>query len=56
MDWESNVITNFDWYHPLHAHRHTQEEVETWCREEALTIQHLDVQESGISVLAQKRA
>jgi SAM-dependent methyltransferase len=54
MDWESNVITNFDWYHPLHAHRHTKDEVETWCREEKLSIQHLDVQESGISVLAQK--
>jgi SAM-dependent methyltransferase len=54
MDWESNVITNFDWYHPLHAHRHTKEEVETWCKEENLTIQHLDIQESGISVLARK--
>ncbi len=56
MDWESNVITNFDWYHPLHAHRHTRDEVEAWCKEEGLTIQHLDVQESGISVLAQKIA
>jgi SAM-dependent methyltransferase len=52
MDWESNVITNFDWYHPLHAHRHTEEEVRAWCAEEHLEIEHLDVQESGISVLA----
>lgn len=55
MDWESNVITNFDWYHPLHAHRHTREEVETWCKEDGLSIVHLDEQESGISVLAEKR-
>jgi len=54
MDWDSNVITNFDWYHPLHAHRHTKEEVETWCKEEQLGIEHLDIQESGISVRARK--
>ena len=52
IDWESNVITNFDWYHPLHAHRHTEEEVRSWCSENGLEIDHLDVQESGISVLA----
>jgi SAM-dependent methyltransferase len=56
MDWESNVITNFDWYHPLHAHRHTPEEVKQWCEEEQLEIEHLDVQESGVSVRARKRA
>jgi SAM-dependent methyltransferase len=55
MDWDSNVITNFDWYHPLHAHRHTRAEIETWCAEEGLSITHIDEQESGISVLAQKR-
>jgi SAM-dependent methyltransferase len=54
MDWDSNVITNFDWYHPLHAHRHTKEEVEQWCREERLEIEHMDIQESGISVRARK--
>jgi arsenite methyltransferase len=54
MDWDSNVITNFDWYHPLHAHRHTKEEVETWCKEEKLSIEHMDIQESGISVRARK--
>jgi SAM-dependent methyltransferase len=56
MDWDSNVITNFDWYHPLHAHRHTREEVERWCSEERLAVEHIDVQESGISVLARKLA
>jgi SAM-dependent methyltransferase len=54
MDWDSNVITNFDWYHPLHAHRHTKEEVEQWCKEEQLGIEHMDIQESGISVRARK--
>jgi SAM-dependent methyltransferase len=54
MDWDANVITNFDWYHPLHAHRHTPEEVRSWCQEAGLVIEHLDVQESGISALTRK--
>jgi len=54
MDMESNVITNFDWYHPLHAHRHTPEEVKQWCAEENLQIEHFDVQEAGVSVLGKK--
>jgi arsenite methyltransferase len=55
MDWDANVITNFDWYHPLHAHRHTPDEVKQWCAEEGLDIVHFDVQESGISTLARKK-
>lgn len=51
MDWTSNVITNFDWYHPLHAHRHTPEEVRSWCDEYGVRIEHFSVVESGISVL-----
>jgi SAM-dependent methyltransferase len=56
MDWDSNVITNFDWYHPLHAHRHTPEEVRSWFAENALDIVHFDVVESGISAIGHKRA
>ena len=52
MDWTSNVITNFDWYHPLCAHRHTPEEVSGWFGEQGLSIEHMSVVESGISVLA----
>jgi SAM-dependent methyltransferase/uncharacterized protein YbaR (Trm112 family) len=54
MDWTSNVITNFDWYHPLHAHRHTPEELRQWCAELGVAIEHFDVVESGISVLGRK--
>jgi len=55
MDWTSNVVTNFDWYHPLHAHRHTEPEVRGWCAELGLTIERVNVVESGISVLARKK-
>lgn len=54
-DWghELNVLTNFDWYHPPYASRHTPEEVEGWCAEAGLQVLHLDVIESGVSVRAQ---
>lgn len=56
LDWDTNVITNFDWYHPLHAHRHTPEEVRAWFEDAGLEIVHFDVVESGISVLARRPA
>jgi SAM-dependent methyltransferase len=49
---ELNVLTNFDWYHPPFASRHTPEEVEGWCADAGLEVLHLDVIESGISVRA----
>ena len=54
MDWTSNLITNFDWYHPLHAHRHTPEEVRSWFEEEGLTIERFSVVESGTSVIGRR--
>lgn len=54
MDYESNVITNFDWYHPRHAHRHTPAEVRSWFDEAGIEIVHFDIADSGISVLGNK--
>ena len=51
---EQSVLTNFDWYHPPHASRHTPEEVVGWCASAGLEVEHLDVIESGISVRAQR--
>jgi len=56
FDWDMNCITNFDWYHPLHAHRHTPAEIQEWCAAETLEMVNFDVVESGISVLAKKPA
>jgi SAM-dependent methyltransferase len=47
-----SVLTNFDWYHPVYASRHTEEEVRGWCAEAGLEVLHLDVGDSGISVRA----
>jgi uncharacterized protein YbaR (Trm112 family) len=54
IDWKSNAITNFDWYHPLHAHRHTPDEVRGWIDQCKLVAERFSVVESGISVLARR--
>lgn len=46
---------NFDWFRPLNCHRHTPEEVQGWCAEFGLDIVHFNVQEAGITVVAQKQ-
>jgi len=45
---------NFDWYRPLNCHRHTPEEIMTWCNEAGLKIERMNVQEAGITVVAKK--
>jgi arsenite methyltransferase len=45
---------NYDWYRPLNCHRHNPEEIIKWCEESNLEIEHIDVQESGITVVAIK--
>lgn len=51
---EMNHI-NFDWFRPLNCHRQTPEEVQQWVSEAGMDIEHLDVQEAGITVVARKR-
>jgi len=46
---------NFDWFRPLNCHRHTPEEIKKWCREAELTVDHMNVQEAGITVVAVKQ-
>jgi arsenite methyltransferase len=55
-DWsleEMNHV-NFDWFRPLNCHRQTPEEVRAWCEQAGLAIEHMDVQESGITVVARR--
>jgi arsenite methyltransferase len=55
---ETNVnemnLVNFDWFRPMNCHRHTEEEVRNFCKNSGLQIEHMDVQESGITVVAKK--
>jgi arsenite methyltransferase len=51
---EMNHI-NFDWFRPLNCHRHTMEEVTNYCDRAGLEIEHTNLQEAGITVVARKR-
>lgn len=51
---EMNHI-NFDWFRPMNCHRHTPGEIKKWCLEAELKIEHMDVQEAGITVIAVKK-
>jgi ubiquinone/menaquinone biosynthesis C-methylase UbiE len=52
MGFEGSQHVNFDWYHPLYAHRQSETEIRTWCSELGLNIIHFHVQESGYTVRA----
>lgn len=54
MTIEEMNHVNFDWYRPLNAHRHTEHEVREWCGELGLEVRHMNVQEAGITVVAQR--
>ena len=46
---------NFDWFRPQNCHRHTPEELRSFCNEANLIINKLKVEDSGITVIAQKK-
>lgn len=50
---EMNLI-NYDWFRPLNCRRHTKEEVVEFCRSAGLAIETMNVQNSGITVVAKK--
>lgn len=54
LEFEENVITNFDWYSPHYAHRHTASEIRDWCSEADMKITWFHEQESGFTVKANK--
>lgn len=45
---------NFDWFRPLNCHRHTPEELQAWTAAAGLEVEHLDIQESGITIVARR--
>ena len=46
---KENRLVNFDWYHPIYAHRHTAEEVKAWFQKVGMKLLHLDISDSGIT-------
>lgn len=49
-----SVITNFDWYRPLYAHRHTADEVRKWFADAGFEIAVFHECDAGISVRGYK--
>ena len=45
---------NFDWFLPLNCHRHTKEEIISYCSQSNLIIENLNEQQSGFTVVAVK--
>jgi SAM-dependent methyltransferase len=54
MAVDDNVHVNFDWYHPVYAHRHTEEEVRGWLQTLGLDELMLRRSDSGIAVMARR--
>ncbi len=46
---------NFDWFRPLNCQRQTPEQVNQWCVEAGLEIEHQNIQEAGITIIAKKK-
>ncbi|MCK4526055.1 methyltransferase domain-containing protein [candidate division WOR-3 bacterium] len=53
FSFDENVMTNFDWYHPKHAHRHTPDEVKGWFTDMEIVV--FDIGDSGITVRGIKK-
>lgn len=56
LSFEGNNAVNFDWYYPSFAHRHTAEQVTSWVESLFLQPLRFQVNQSGISVVAQKKS
>lgn len=55
-DWETNVMTNYDWYRPATAFRYRPEEIRAWIAAEPLEILHEDIGDAGLSYRCRKSA
>ena len=51
---EASIMTNFDWYHPKDAHRHSPEELKSWASELNLEILNFDECGAGLSIRIKK--
>ena len=54
VPYEQSVATNFDWYFPKFAYRHSEKEVRKWFKSVKLKIVHFNEIESGFSVNGEK--
>jgi len=56
VPFAQSVATNFDWYYPKFAYRHSEKEVRKWFKDIKLKIIHFNEIESGFSINGKKLA
>jgi hypothetical protein len=56
LDLETMNHINFDWFRPLNCIRSTPGEVRSYCEAAGLLVERMDIQNSGITVVARKKA
>jgi hypothetical protein len=56
LTFHENVHINYDWYYPKYCWRHTRQEIQDWLTEFGLQELELHEADSGIGVIARKRA
>ena len=54
VPFDQSIATNFDWYFPKYASRHTPKEVRKWFKDAKVKIIHFNEIESGLSVNGKK--
>ena len=54
VPFDQSVATNFDWYFPEYAYRHSPKEVKKWFKDSKLKITHFNEIESGLSLNGKK--
>jgi len=54
VPFDQSIATNFDWYFPEYAYRHSSKEVRKWFKDVKLKITHFNEIESGFSVNGKK--
>lgn len=54
VPFSQSIATNYDWYFPKFAFRHTPEELKLWFKQAKIKITHFQEIESGISVSGKK--
>ena len=50
VPFKQSIATNYDWYFPKFAYRHTEKEVRKWFKDIKLKIVHFNEIESGYSI------
>ena len=55
VPFDQSIATNYDWYFPKFAYRHSENEVRKWFKDAKLKIVHFNEIESGYSVNGEKQ-